>query len=34
MAIPECNTDLRGGKTFAGELGDVVDNIVRGGLQP
>lgn len=34
MRVTEGNTNLGGGKTLSGEFGNVVDNILRGGLQP
>ena len=34
MRVTEGNTDLRGGETLAGELGDVLDDVLRRGLEP
>lgn len=34
MAIPEDNTDLGRSSTLLGELADLVDNLVGGGLEP
>lgn len=34
VAITENNTNLRGGSTLLGELADVVNDLVGGGLQP
>ena len=34
MGITEGDTDLGGGETLASELGDVLDNVLRRGLQP
>lgn len=34
MRVTEGDTDLRGSKTLAGKLGDVVNNILGGGLEP
>jgi hypothetical protein len=34
VAVTEDNTDLRRGGTLLGELADVVDNLVGGGLEP
>jgi len=34
MRVTESNTDLGGGKTFAGQFGDVLNDIIRGGLEP
>lgn len=34
MAITEDNTDLRWSSTLLGHLADVVDNLIRSGLQP
>ena len=34
VRVAEGNTDLGGGQTLAGELDDLVDNILRGGLEP
>ena len=34
MRVPEGDTDLGGGKALTGELGDVLDHIIGGGLEP
>ena len=34
VAITENDTDLGRGGTLLGQLADVVDNLVRGGLEP
>ena len=34
MTVTEDNTDLRRGGTLLGELADVVDNLLGGGLEP
>lgn len=34
VAVTEDNTDLRRGGTLLGQLADVVDNLVGGGLEP
>lgn len=34
VAIPQDNTNLRWSGTFTGELGDLINNLVGGGLQP
>ena len=34
MAIPQDNTDLRRSGTLLGQLADLVDDLIRGGLQP
>jgi hypothetical protein len=34
VGVTEDNTDLGGGKTLTGELDDVLDDIIGGGLQP
>jgi len=34
MRVTEGNTDLGGSQTLAGELDDLVDNVVMGGLEP
>lgn len=34
MAVPENNTDLRGGSTLPGQLADLVNNLVGSGLEP
>lgn len=34
MAVTEDHTNLRWGSTLSGELADLVDNLVGGGLQP
>lgn len=34
MRVTECNTNLRGRKALAGEFGNLVDNFLRGSLQP
>lgn len=34
MAVTEDDTDLRGSGTLLGQLGDVLDNLVGGGLEP
>lgn len=34
MRVTEGNTDLGGGQTLAGKLGDLLNNILRGGFEP
>ena len=34
VRVTKGNTDLRGRQTLAGELADVLDDILRGGLEP
>lgn len=34
MAVAKDNTDLRGSGTLTGELGDLLNNLFGGGLQP
>lgn len=34
VAVPQDNTDLRRGDTLPGQLADLVDDLVGGGLQP
>lgn len=34
VRVTEGNTDLGGSETLARQLGDVLDNILRGGLEP
>ena len=34
MRVTEGDTDLRGSETLAGELGDVLDDVLRRGLEP
>ena len=34
VRVTEGDTNLRGRQTLAGELDDVLDNILRGGLEP
>ena len=34
MAIPQDNTDLTGRRTLLGELADLIDDLVGGGLEP
>lgn len=34
MRVTEGNTDLRGRQTLAGELADVLDDVVRSSLEP
>lgn len=34
MGVSEGNTDLGGGQTLAGELGDLLDDLLGGGLEP
>ena len=34
VGVTEGNTDLGGGQALAGELDDLVNNIVGGGLEP
>ena len=34
VRVTEGNTDLRGRQTLAGELADVLDDILRGRLEP
>ena len=34
VRVTEGNTDLRRGETLASELDDVLDDVVRGGLEP
>lgn len=34
VAVPENNTDLGGGGTLFGELADLVDDLIGGGLEP
>lgn len=34
VAVPQDDTDLGGSETLPGELHDVVDDILGGGLQP
>ena len=34
MRVTEGNTDLGGSETLASQLGDVVDDILGGGLEP
>ena len=34
VRVTEGNTDLRGRQTLTGELADVLDNVVRGSLEP
>ena len=34
VRVTEGNTDLGGGKTLASKLGDVVNDVLRGRLQP
>ena len=34
VRVAESDTDLRGSETLPGELGDVLDDVLGGGLQP
>ena len=34
MRVTEDNTDLRGGSALLGELADLVDDLLGGGLEP
>lgn len=34
MRVPKSNTNLRGSKTLTGQLVDVLNDVLRGGLQP
>ena len=34
VRVAEGNTDLRGSETLASKLGDLLNNVLRGGLKP
>lgn len=34
MAVPQDDTDLGGSSTLLGQLADLVDDLLRGGLEP
>lgn len=34
VAVPQDDTDLRGSSTLPGQLADLVDDLLRGGLEP